>query len=73
VLWQEEERCTSQSLDCIIHVHNRHFLSLAHSLTQAQVAVSHCKKGKGIIKVNGRPLSLVEVHFVLQLASFDAY
>ena len=32
------------------------------SLTLLQVAVSHCKKGKGIIKVNGRPLSLVEVY-----------
>jgi hypothetical protein len=31
-------------------------------LTLLQVAVSHCKKGKGIIKVNGRPLSLVEVY-----------
>ena len=34
------------------------------SLTLLQVAVSHCKKGKGIIKVNGRPLSLVEVSVV---------
>ncbi len=33
-------------------------------VTRAQVAVSHCKKGKGIIKVNGRPLSLVEVSVV---------
>jgi small subunit ribosomal protein S16e len=25
-----------------------------------QIAVAHCKAGKGIVKVNGKPLSLVQ-------------
>jgi small subunit ribosomal protein S16e len=32
-------------------------------------AVAHCKQGKGLIKVNGRPLSLVEP----QILRFKVY
>ena len=29
-------------------------------LTYIQTAVAHCKNGKGLIRVNGKPLSLVQ-------------
>ena len=58
MLWQEEERCKI----CAFHPSMRLNLFVPRIvLTTQQVAVSHCKAGKGIIKVNGRPLALVEV------------
>ena len=58
MLWQEEERCKIYAF----HPSMRLNLFVPRIvLTTQQVAVSHCKAGKGIIKVNGRPLALVEV------------
>jgi hypothetical protein len=63
VLWQEEERCKIHAFHPSIR-----FISPVPRivLTAQQVAVSHCKAGKGIIKVNGRPLALVEVRSSLR-------
>ena len=63
MLWQEEERGASHNVLRTADVARVASIDVT-CVTRAQVAVSHCKKGKGIIKVNGRPLSLVEVSVV---------
>ncbi len=50
-----------RSVAALLRLHRARSTSKLRCMTMPQVAVSHCKKGKGIIKVNGRPLSLVEV------------
>lgn len=60
---------TSNSRNCNCHTcrttHPPHIMSTVQSVQcfgkkKTATAVAHCKQGKGLIKVNGRPLSLVE-------------